>query len=131
MVEIRRNNLRSFRNTSTQNVAERKSNNSLMLHDIPGPSNEGCSCSNININVIYDNCDDKRGSDDEYFSSSSSLSISEFSDAFASSWNSLSEPSFRERLASCFVNNNITHVQGNSILSVLRSSLFFYFTKEC
>lgn len=31
------------------------------------------------------------------------------------------EPSFLERVATCFVQNNITHIQGNNILSVLRT----------
>jgi len=31
------------------------------------------------------------------------------------------ELSFRERLASCFVDNNLTHIQGNNILSLLRT----------
>ncbi|XP_076647790.1 uncharacterized protein LOC143356191 [Halictus rubicundus] len=37
----------------------------------------------------------------------------------------VSEVSFRDRLASCFVDNNITHTQGNNILSLLRTHSCF------
>lgn len=48
-------------------------------------------------------------------------------DAVVSSFNGTSiEPSFRDRLASCFVDNNLTHIQGNSILSLLRTHLCFF-----
>lgn len=35
------------------------------------------------------------------------------------------DSSFRERLASCFVNNNVTHVQANNIISVLQTHSCF------
>ncbi|XP_076660386.1 uncharacterized protein LOC143363725 [Halictus rubicundus] len=37
----------------------------------------------------------------------------------------VSEVSFRDRLASCFVDNNLTHTQGNNILSLLRTHSCF------
>ncbi|XP_077269906.1 uncharacterized protein LOC143901453 isoform X1 [Temnothorax americanus] len=41
------------------------------------------------------------------------------------------EASFREKLATCFIDNNLTHVQGNSILSLLRThSCFFLLPKD-
>lgn len=47
--------------------------------------------------------------------------------AVVSSFNDIPiEPSFHERLASCFVDNNLTHIQGNSILSLLRIHLYFF-----
>ncbi|XP_026829221.1 uncharacterized protein LOC113562841 [Ooceraea biroi] len=54
--------------------------------------------------------------------SSSSSCVSDVSDISSVSCTNSCEPLlFRERLASCFVSNNLTHVQGNSILSVLRT----------
>lgn len=56
---------------------------------------------------------------DEY---SSSTSTSNNSDATSLLLDTAltDEFSFREHLASCFVHNNLTHVQGNKILSILR-----------
>lgn len=41
------------------------------------------------------------------------------------SFSSSEEPSFRENLACCFLRNNLTHIQGNNILSVLRRHTCF------
>lgn len=54
------------------------------------------------------------------------------SDSVASSLSTSStEPSFQEKLASCFIDNHLTHVQNNNILSLLRShSCFHYLPKD-
>lgn len=81
-----------------------------------------CSSSSIDINSTnkissIDIEENELSSSSSYISDvsekSSLLSINSF------------EPSFREQLASCFVSNNLTHVQGNSILSVLRTHSCF------
>lgn len=75
-----------------------------------------------NVNDIGDYRHDDLSFSSSLFSSSSSSSSFD---------NSLSEtiriePSFRERLASCFIDNNFTHaIQGNSILDLLRSHSCF------
>lgn len=48
-------------------------------------------------------------------------SISSSSSSFNASFleTTRSEPSFRKRLAACFIDNNLTHAQGNSILHLL------------
>lgn len=53
-------------------------------------------------------------------------------DASISSFNGTSiEPSFQNRLASCFVDNNLTHVQSNSIIiSSSNTFLFCNFTQK-
>lgn len=58
--------------------------------------------------------------------------ISLSSDSVASSLSTSStEPSFQEKLASCFIDNHLTHVQSNNILSLLRShSCFHYLPKD-
>lgn len=89
-------------------------------HDIPVV---GCSSS---INISFNENDTfnmRHNVEEDELSSSSSSSSSYISDASnLSSFSSInSSESFRECLASCFVNNNINHVQGNSILSVLRT----------
>ncbi|XP_067216803.1 uncharacterized protein [Linepithema humile] len=68
-------------------------------------------------------CNATSEDDGSFVSCSSSFSsIFDESDAVVSSFIDTSiEPSFRERLASCFVDNNLTHIQGNSILSLLRT----------
>lgn len=57
--------------------------------------------------------------DDEF--SCSSLCVSDVSDVASLSSTNSFESLFREQLATCFVSNNLTHVQGNSILSLLRT----------
>lgn len=84
------------------------------------------SCNSlVNIDIV-NNTLMEHNIDDELSSSSSCVSDVSFHSSHSDSISSLSsinnfEPSFRDRLASCFVNNNLTHVQGNSILSVLRT----------
>lgn len=71
------------------------------------------------INCLNDN--NIQNDDRVCFSfSSSSSSIDNIDDA-ASFFDTTSIEFFRERLASCFIDNNLTHVQGNNILAVLRT----------
>ncbi|XP_076298858.1 uncharacterized protein LOC143217965 [Lasioglossum baleicum] len=53
--------------------------------------------------------------------SSSSYSIPSRDDTARQSAGALSEPSFRERLATCFVDSNLTHAQVNNVLDVMRT----------
>lgn len=73
-------------------------------------------------NEIYTIRDNINMESDESFSSSS---ISD-DDNTASSFFTPQTESFRERFASCFVDNNLTHAQGNSILSLLRTHSCFH-----
>ena len=59
-----------------------------------------------------------------YFTSRVSLSTHS-TDTDSLSCGTFSEPSFHQRLASCFVDSNLTHVQGNNILSLLRTHSCF------
>ncbi|XP_032690466.1 uncharacterized protein LOC116853466, partial [Odontomachus brunneus] len=86
------------------------------LQNISDSAILGHSSTNDNPIPSY-NCDimyDENFINDE----SSSSSCSDINDISVLSDN---EPTYRERLASCFVNNNFTHVQGNSMLSLLRT----------
>jgi len=77
----------------------------------------------FNVNDTFNNLEEDK-------LSSSSSCVSDFSDVSSFSFSNSSE-SFCERLASCFVSNNITHLQGNSILSVLRTHPYFsYLSKD-
>lgn len=76
-------------------------------------------CGSSTANFENDACDNT------YVVSTNDNLFSE-SDVASSSLNiSLVEPTFRESLASCFVQNNLTHVQCNNILSVLRTHSCF------
>ncbi|XP_076674371.1 uncharacterized protein LOC143372216 [Andrena cerasifolii] len=57
--------------------------------------------------------------------STSTSRVSNIHDTFSLPCGTSSEPSFRQRLASCFVDNDLTHVQGNNILSLLRTHSCF------
>jgi len=74
--------------------------------------NSSCHLTNENFDVRRDVHieDDKSSSFSSAASSVPSLDCNNFF-----------EPSFHERLASCFIDNNLTHVQGNTILSLLRT----------
>lgn len=111
-----RKNVR-LKNSHTCNVAQL---NNSSLQNISTSSIVGCSSSNLdtlqnNIDIcvnVYE---------DDTASCSSSISH----DSETSSFSTSEEPSFSEHLASCFVENNITHSQGNSILSVLKKHTCF------
>lgn len=121
MFEVR-GNLRSQNFCKNKNV-NKKLNNIRSVQDIDSPTTEcnpffhfsSIGCINNEMNV----------KDDEFSScSSSSSSICSIDDTGISFFNTTdveSSLSFREHLASCFVDNNLTHIQGNSILSVLRT----------
>lgn len=108
-----------IRNSITVQNSVKATNNENNIQDIP--SIMGCNSStNININDTFNMKDNM---DDELSSSSSCVSDisphSSHSDISSLSSINSFEPLFRESLASCFVSNNLTHVQGNNILSVL------------
>lgn len=75
----------------------------------------------ININVVNDAVTDE---------SSSFSSDSDDDDTFLET--ALTESSFREHLASYFVDNNLTHIQCNNMLALLRTHhCFFSLPKDC
>lgn len=75
-----------------------------------------------NIEIAYN---ENVESDTASCSSSTTSKVSNVTLASSSCSTSSSEPSFCESLAACFVDNNITHVQGNNILSILRRHVCF------
>lgn len=107
------------RNTLAKNIIDASN-----MHDIPGPSiadNDHFT----SVNIVNDTCDDIVTDNNE---SSSSSSLICHNNATVSSFfnTSLTESiSFRERLASCLIDNNLTHIQGNSILALLRTHSCF------
>lgn len=107
------------------NRSIRESNNYNNIQDIPGPSvahPSGYISHNDFINDISIVDDGTLSSS----SSSSSSNISNVNGKVSSFFEDTSiQLSFRERLASCFVDNNLTHVQCNNILSLLRTHLCF------
>ncbi|XP_026829622.1 uncharacterized protein LOC113562958 [Ooceraea biroi] len=54
-----------------------------------------------------------------------STNYDDSTDSTSSSLSVIEDRSFQDRLATCFVNNNLTHVQINNILSVLRTHTCF------
>lgn len=101
------------------NVVHREIRN---RQDIPGPSNAD-SDNSININLsndIWYNVNMEK----ESFSFSSSLSDTDDTSLFDTALTELLP--FRERLAFCFIDNNLTHIQGYNILSLLRTYPCFY-----
>ncbi|EZA50809.1 hypothetical protein X777_11058 [Ooceraea biroi] len=54
-----------------------------------------------------------------------STNYDDSTDSTSSSLSFIEDRSFQDRLATCFVNNNLTHVQINNILSVLRTHTCF------
>lgn len=116
MLEVRKH-LKS-KNSATCSIVHRKLNNSN-VHNRLDSAIPGCSSSNdnpipsYNCHIVHETNIINDGS-----SSSSSSCASEVSETF---FENFCQPSFRERLASCFVDNNLTHIQGNSLLSLLRT----------
>jgi hypothetical protein len=123
MKEVRKN-LRSqdYKKYSTA-ITEPINKNDIQ--NISGPSVASFTDNVNDIHDYYDNTDnvndihdyDNLSSSSILFSSSSLSSFSSFNNSFCETI----EPSFRKCLASCFVKNNLTHAQGNSILHLLRT----------
>jgi len=91
-----------------------------------------CNMHNMSDSLIVDSdrsanvnhtCDDMTIDNDDSYSSSS---ICNADDTLSSLFNTtLRESFFHKRLASCFVNNDLTHIQGNNILRLLRTHSCF------
>lgn len=113
MFEIRQN-LRLH--NSKFNIIIRESDNEDNTQSTSNKSIAGCS--DVINNSIDDVCvtehDTNVDNESSAASSSSSLSLADIDNSFIKS-------SFRERLATCFVDNNVTHTQSNNILSLLRT----------
>lgn len=145
MLEVRRNLNYSF-NRSNSNRGIRERNNSVQDIPVPSVAHPSEYSHNNFINDTGPNSTDVQGTllrpqdvpetspghlglsgDDGSLSSCSSSSCSSNDDDEVSLLfeDSSNELSFREQLASCFVDNNLTHVQGNNILSLLRTHLCF------
>lgn len=123
MYEVRQNLRLQYR--LKRKNAESNNNNNCYIQDVPNLTECNSSSSNI-ITRNYDTCNDTR--DINLEDNEISSVVSDVSDIVSSSFkitSVLSESSFRERLASCFINNNLTHAQGNSILSLLRTHSCF------
>lgn len=115
MYEVRQNLRLQYRLKCKTAITESK--NDRDIQDAPGPSITECYSSFSDI--INDTCNYRRDINVEDDGVSSS--VSDASDIVSSFKITSMGSSFRKRLASCFVNNNITHMQGNSILSLLRT----------
>ncbi|XP_070169777.1 uncharacterized protein [Polyergus mexicanus] len=123
MSEIR-NNLRLLLSPKVAAAAAANNNKSNISSSFIVECSSFPECPSSVINDICNIRDNMHTESDE----SSFSSISDASDAASSFFNftTQTEPSFRERLASCFVDNNLTHAQGNNILSLLRTHSCFY-----
>lgn len=109
MKEVRKNlRLQHFKKCST--VTREPINNCDTQNNMPCPS--ASFTDNINDAVNEYRCDDLPSSS----ASSSDVSFCETVQI---------DSSFLQRLATCFIDNNLTHVQGNSILSLLRTHACF------
>ena len=118
MREIR-SNLR-VRYRSGLNTVSRVADNTSNVQDVASTSAD-CS-SSAAVNLIPDRFSARRDINVEDAGSSTSTSrVSNIHETVSLSCGTSPEPSFRQRLASCFVHNNLTHVQGNNILSLLRT----------
>lgn len=114
MKEVRKNLRSQYRKKCSTSITVPINNHDI---HIPGPS---VSFSVDNVDDIDDYGHNDFSSSDEFSSASSSLS---FDTSFCETIRI--EPSFRECLASCFIDNNLTHIQGNSILNLLRTHFCF------
>ena len=118
MCEIRKNLKRQ--NSPSCRIVRTESDSTCNLQDIPSTSAGGSSSAHVNF--IDDAFDPTRGLISKDDHSSSASSDSKDDDTSPSLFfDSSAEPPFRERLATCFIENNLTHTQGNSVLSVLRT----------
>ncbi|XP_025161614.1 uncharacterized protein LOC112590113 [Harpegnathos saltator] len=122
MRELRRNfQLQNSEGKSTYNVTNVESNDNSVLQNVSALSQ--CTYFN-NLPSVNENIASTSSANvkDDRASYSSSIS-SDSSCVLSSCFSSLSEPSFTENLASLFVDCNLTHSQGNRILSVLRTHI--------
>ena len=119
-----RSNLR-VRHRSAFNTVRRVVDNTSTVQDAANTS-AGCS-SSAPVNFIPDRCSARRNInvDDAGPSTSTTSRVSNIHDTLSMFYATSFEPSFRQRLASCFVDNNLTHVQGNNLLSLLRTHSCF------
>lgn len=120
MKEVRKN-LRLQYCTKCSTVTKDPVNN-CDTQNMPSPSVASFTdnINDVNTNNIND-VNDYRYNDSP--SSSASLSLSSSDVSFCETVPI--ESSFRQRLATCFIDNNLTHVQGNSILCLLRTHSCF------
>lgn len=87
--------------------------NSSQIDNVPFTGNIANDTSNI---TDTSNINNDILSVNNYDSENSTSSLSNIS---------FTEETFQDRLATCFVNNNLTHVQCNNILSLLRTHICF------
>lgn len=123
-LEIKRSNLKNC-----SSILDKKfnGNNNKNMQNSPDSTISQCSSDSIADNIPSNNCDvvyDTNIVTDESCSSFSFSCVSEVSDISSQIFNNFYQ-SFRQRLASCFVDNNLTHVQGNNILFLLRTHSCF------
>lgn len=97
--------------------------NNINTQDMLGTSHTKHTFTNNVENTICDSTCSINVEDNNILLDSDVLSSD---DTLSSVSTSSVEPSFREKLASCFVNNNFTHVQGNHILSLLKTHSCFH-----
>lgn len=117
-----RNTLRL--NISYNSVIYEKSDNVALSNDINVVSssynNSSSSADKVPLSDIANNITDIN------MDNNLSLNYDNSEDSTSSSLNtSFIEETFQDRLTTCFVNNNLTHVQCNNILSVLRTHTCF------
>ena len=118
-----RSNLR-LRYRAALNTVSRVADNTFNVQDAASTS-AGCS-SSTPVNLIPDRFSARRDINVEDTGPSTSTSrVSNIHDTLPLPCVTSSEASFRQRLASCFVDNNLTHVQGNNILSLFRTHSCF------
>ncbi|XP_076289803.1 uncharacterized protein LOC143213636, partial [Lasioglossum baleicum] len=94
-----------------------------------GPVNDGTvqdicttpSSSALNLNVEPSREDSQAAINENLDIPSASSSVPRCDDTARQSAGAVSKPSFRLQLASCFVDINLTHTQGNKILGLLRT----------
>lgn len=116
---INKNNIQSTTNKSIAKCSN-VTNNSI---DNVCANESIVECSNVTNNSIDNVCAIRHDINTDSDKSSVSSSCFSFADINNDNFNTLL--SFRERLATCFVNNNITHTQSNNILSLLRYTFLF------
>lgn len=108
-----RNNLQS-----NNNVENCVTQSDAIAQDTLNPLHTKCSSSTDNIENNACNILPLTNVQSDNFASSDN-DAAPFSNTFST------EPLFKQKLASCFIENNFSHVQGNSILSLLRTHSCF------
>lgn len=115
LLEIRRNLCPHNRSNSDRNI--RECNNSTRDILIPVVARPSEYFDNNDINDINDTDNESVLSSSSFCGSNGNEDVSLFFEDY--------DLSFQEQLASCFVNNNLTHVQSNNILTLLRKHSCF------